>query len=107
MTKADIAHSRTISAGQKFNRLTAVEAAGHEPIDRRGRRKALWRFKCDCGNDLVARTESVKSGNTKSCGCWKLETSAANGRANVKHGLEGTRLYRIWGIMIARCENQK
>lgn len=33
----------------------------------KGRR--IWNLKCDCGNFYFARTESLKSGNTKSCGC--------------------------------------
>jgi hypothetical protein len=102
MTKAVAAYSRKLSPGQRFHRLTAIAPAGHEPY---GRRKLLWRFQCDCGDELIARSESVKSGNTKSCGCLKLETSAENGRANVTHGLEGTRIYRIWIAMLNRCEN--
>jgi hypothetical protein len=29
----------------------------------------VWKVKCDCGNNYKAFTESLKSGNTKSCGC--------------------------------------
>lgn len=29
----------------------------------------IWKLICDCGNSYIARTESLKSGNTKSCGC--------------------------------------
>jgi hypothetical protein len=91
-------------AGDKFNRLTAIEPAGHEEW---GARRALWRFRCDCGTEHTARVEGVRSGRTKSCGCLKIETTAAMGRANITHGLEGTRIYRIWGAMLGRCENPK
>lgn len=91
-------------AGERFHRLTAIEPAGR--LVSGGRKKLLWRFRCDCdGRELVCRIESVRAGNTKSCGCQKREATAATGRANVKHGLEGTRLYRIWGQMIRRCED--
>jgi hypothetical protein len=92
-----------MKAGEIFHRLTAIEPAGHQLSGKY--KKALWRFRCECGTELVTRSESVKSGNTKSCGCQKREATAANGRANVKHGMEGTRLYRIWGQMIRRCED--
>ncbi len=95
---------KPLGIGEKFARLTAVEPAGYES-HRSSRRKALWRFRCDCGNEIVARVESVRSGNTKSCGCHKREATAATGHANAKHGLEGTRIYRIWRAMLGRCEN--
>lgn len=92
-------------AGDRFHRLTALEPAGFQTSGKY--KKALWRFRCDCGNEIVTRVETVRAGATKSCGCLKREATAAMGRANVKHGLEGTRLYRIWGQMIRRCENPK
>ena len=103
MTKAAQAYTRHLQPGQRFGRLTAVTPAGHEAFGRRP--KALWRFRCDCGTELVTRSESVKSGNTQSCGCQKKDNARSLGRANKKHGLEGTRIYRIWGAMIGRCEN--
>src|SRR5579863_6739420 len=35
---------------------------------------------CSCGNKFEARAHNVLSGNTKSCGCFSLETRAANRR---------------------------
>lgn len=104
MTKAVSGYSRTISPGQRFNRLTAVGYAGHE--DGPGR-KLLWHFRCDCGTEVVVRCESVRGGYTKSCGCQKREAIIATGRANATHGMEHTRIYRIWYKMIDRCENPK
>jgi hypothetical protein len=104
MTKAAAPYSRKTSPGQRFNRLTAVKSAGREAGTRR---KILWRFRCDCGTMVVARLESVRSGNTKSCGCQKREAIAATGRANRKHGLDGTKIYRAWRAMLNRCENPK
>lgn len=103
MTKAAQTYTRHLEPGQRFNRLTAVELVGREQSGQRW--KPLWRFRCTCGNEIVARAESVKSGNTKSCGCQKREAIAATGRANATHGLEGTRIYRIWSQMIRRCEH--
>jgi hypothetical protein len=50
--------------GQKFNMLTAEEYVGRDDEGR-----ALWRFRCDCGNEIVEVGSKVKSGRKKSCGC--------------------------------------
>jgi hypothetical protein len=102
MTEADKPYTRKTCPGQRHNRLTVIAFAGY---DAGRRRKQLWRFRCDCGKEIVVRIESVRSGNTKSCGCQKREAAAAMGRANKTHGLESTRIYRIFGAMHARCEN--
>ena len=57
--------------GQKFNRLTVVEKVG---IDRY--RSYLWRCKCDCGNEIVVVGRHIKSGHTKSCGCFQKEQAS-------------------------------
>jgi len=33
------------------------------------------RFKCHCGEEFITTMSSVKTGNTKSCGCLKLENT--------------------------------
>jgi hypothetical protein len=50
--------------GQRFGKLVAVEPAGSS---RRGQR--LWRCRCDCGGESVVEAQSLRSANTKSCGC--------------------------------------
>ena len=51
-----------------FGRLTAIKL-----VDRvKGR--VRWLFKCSCGTEKVLRIKDVKNGNTKSCGCLKIET---------------------------------
>ena len=31
--------------------------------------KPQWLCKCFCGNEFIARSDALKSGHTKSCGC--------------------------------------
>ena len=52
--------------GQRFGRLTVVERVG---TDKRG--NALWKCKCDCGNEVTALASNLKRGHTTSCGCFQ------------------------------------
>jgi len=53
-----------------------------------------WICECKCGkSNIIIYPPNLKSGHTKSCGCEK----------NVKHGMCGTRIYRIWQGMHDRC----
>lgn len=46
----------------------------------------------------------LRRGNTKSCGCWKLDNLSVIKRV---HGGCGTKLYGIWAAMKARCYQPK
>lgn len=54
--------------GKRFNYLTAIERT-----DFRYNRIALWKFKCECGNEKVLNPYQVKTGHIKSCGCMQQE----------------------------------
>lgn len=56
--------------GQKFNRLTVIER-DTEKKDKS--RQAWWKCKCDCGNEISVRGQSLRNGNTQSCGCYGFE----------------------------------
>ena len=85
--------------GQRFGMLVVMEPAGR---DNSGHIK--WLCKCDCGNTKEIRGSHLKDGNTRSCGCIVVNTLKER---NTKHGLEHTRLYRIWNGMLIRCYNDK
>lgn len=88
-------------AGQKFNRLTAIE-----PVGRNKRNSVLWRCKCDCGNETITTVSHLRSGHTKSCGCLMRETSAINmHNITFKTGCSLERLYAVWIEMLLRCNN--
>lgn len=82
-------------AGQRFGRLTAIERVGATPD-----RKALWRFRCDCGGEKVTTAKYARAGKAASCGCLQRERTSEASRT---HGEAKTRLYRIWARMLGRC----
>lgn len=53
--------------GQKYHRLTVLECANS--INGR----SAWKCQCDCGNYKIIKTEELRSGGTKSCGCLNTE----------------------------------
>ena len=54
--------------GHKYGRVTVLEKArGCTPDDP----FILWRCRCDCGTEFIARGSSLRNGNTKSCGCLR------------------------------------
>lgn len=85
-------------SGEKFSKLLVLSEA--DGRDKQG--SVLWSCVCECGNTLSATTGSLRSGNTKSCGCVRKELLE---KRNRKHSLAGTRLYRIWAGMLTRCTN--
>lgn len=94
-----------LAAGQRFGKLVAIETVG---VDHNQHR--VWRFKCDCGNVIVARGASVRYGAPASCGCAcnsygksSPGAPAAERNGRYKHGLSGTREYFIWADMQRRC----
>jgi hypothetical protein len=87
--------------GQRFGRLTVLEAKHKRGAS--GRTRIYWLCQCTCGTKTIVEGDSLRSGNTKSCGCWRRESV---GRIATKHGLSDHELYRTWGLMINRCENQ-
>jgi hypothetical protein len=58
---------------------------------------------CSCGNQVTVRGNSLRSGNTTSCGCVH---KSMIGKLNFKHGLKRGREYSSWQMMIDRCTNK-
>ncbi len=65
-------------------------------------RQSTYLCKCDCGREKIILGYLLLSGNTKNCGCLKLESLLSHG-----HGKRGkrSRIYNIWINMIQRCTN--
>lgn len=63
--------------GIKYNRLTVLNRVEGKYG------KPSWLCKCDCGNFCTVYGQYLKSGKTKSCGCYQKEQARAN---RLKHG---------------------
>ena len=80
--------------GRTIGRLLVIEECGR---DSRGR--ALWRCRCECGNEIIVRGDSLRHEDTTSCGCCTRDRVV---EAHTTHGMSKTRLYRIWLVMLQR-----
>lgn len=63
-------------------------------------RKSLWSVKCHCGVIFESTIAAIKSGNTKSCGCFKLKVLVCR---STKHGQSHSGTYGSFNAMISRC----
>lgn len=87
-------------SGMRFGFLSAIE------VSNRSKGITYWRCKCECGSTLNVRLGALRSGNTKSCGCIKIEKIK---EAVTKHGAKINRKptpeYAVWSLMRDRCNN--
>lgn len=75
-----------VHIGDKFNRLTVVSDWFYT-VSPNGYENRTVHCICDCGNELDVFVASLCNGNTKSCGCLKVEKARA-GRERVKNTYE-------------------
>jgi len=80
--------------------INGVKFLSDVPSPGNGRRAI---FKCYCGETFNTQIQKVKSGHTKSCGCY---FSKKLSERNKTHGFCRNRLFPTWRAMISRCENQ-
>lgn len=83
-------------SGQVFGRLTLLNRVTT------GDGRSRYLCKCSCGAEKIILASSIVGGKTKSCGCFRAESTSNNMRS---HGYSGRRLYKIWTGMRSRCHN--
>lgn len=69
----------------------------------------LWECLCDkslggCGGITIVRGIHLRSGHTRSCGCFAAKSRKAS---SVTHGMTKTAEYRSWYAMKQRCTNPR
>ena len=85
---------------KKFNNLTVLKRMTNR------KKQTMWLCKCDCGKEVVVSSANLKSGHTKSCGCYALKEKSKRMKEKnptYKHGLSNSRLFEIWRAMKKRC----
>lgn len=82
--------------GDVFGFLTVVSEAD------RNARGIMWNCLCKCGNTKVLDTNSLRSGKTKSCGCYNALVAK---QRMTSHGLTESAEYVTWTSMKTRCLN--
>jgi hypothetical protein len=87
-----------LRVGAVFNRLRV----DGPPVSEGG--VLFYPCRCECGNSLRVRSQDLREGNTRSCGCLQRERAS---EANTRHGKSHTSIHNIWMCMLARCENPK
>lgn len=85
--------------GQRFGMLTVTA------YDHTGNYwESYWRCRCDCGNEAVVRSKSLRQGVTKSCGCQSSRyTCTKRTTHGATRGREKSHEYRCWAMMKNRC----
>ena len=86
---------------KRFGRLTVIKRVKNNKFN-----QVQWLCKCDCGNEIIVRAQSLVGRECKSCGCLKKEQDSIN-IIKVKHKQCNTRLYNIWKGMKWRCNSPK
>ena len=84
--------------GKKYGDWIVLRRA---PVEKH--KSAKWICKCKCGNERIVRGSDLRLGKSKNCGCVN---KARFKKIIFKHGLDGTRINRIYWGMKARCYNK-
>ena len=90
--------------GKTFTRWTVLSFQGTS------RKGSVWLCRCACGTEKTVTGETLRNGQSKSCGCLSVEMATARiKQLTTTHG-HSTRgqmspTYRSWRAMIGRCTN--
>jgi hypothetical protein len=87
--------------GHKFGKLTPLRFS--DIISGR----SIYECRCDCGEIVFVKAKYLLNGDTKSCGCLKVETAISNSKISITHGLTNHPLYKVWASLKDRCLNTK
>lgn len=87
--------------GKRFGRWSVIK------FDKLENHTAFWLCVCDCGTEKSISGSSLRTGNTKSCGCWRKDKAL-----EIRHTpytelhRNNHRIYNIWLKMQNRCYSE-
>lgn len=80
--------------GRVIGRWSVIEECGRDVHG-----NVLRRCRCECGNEVIVRGDSLRSEHSTSCGCYNRERVV---ETHTTHGASRTRLYYVWMDMLRR-----
>ena len=108
MAKFIVVHSVKVATDftpETFGRLTTIGPKFRLPVGKRGMRKSFQVSQCQCGNVIMTEHSSLRTANSKSCGCLRVDHAIRNGKNSKVHGMLQAPEYSPWQSMIQRCVN--
>lgn len=93
--------------GETFGRLRVISYAGCRESPR-GDLEHYWNCKCECEAEHVAKHDKLRSGNTKSCGCYhKVKMSSLKTTHGCTKNKSFSPEYEAWRLIRKKCLNPK
>ncbi len=87
---------------RRFGRLVVLGIIERRPMS--GGTRLMWLCRCDCGGETRCTAYTLKSGHSKSCGCYHADETR---RRSITHGMTKNRSrppeYTIWHHAKRRC----
>lgn len=90
--------------GKKFGRLEVIKFDGNRMIA--GASWRMWLCRCECGNEVSVMTNSLTSGNTRSCGCLIKEYNISK-KPDPQEKRIRRHIQNVWCKIKERCYNPK
>lgn len=97
--------------GKKYGKLKVVSFSHR--IFLGGHWRIALNCECECGNKVIRLSQNLTDSHHSSCGCWTNDRIRALGKVkgkarfwNYKHGMFGTRFYKIYSGLVQRCNNK-
>ena len=84
-------------SGEKYGRLTVLSFYGRD-----SQKRSIWNCRCDCGEEKAVRSNFLRRGITRSCGCLAKETSAVSGKIG-RAKISGPRSH-LWNSKLSAKE---
>ena len=88
--------------GNRFGRLVVLKHSCSKKRPNGNGRETYWTCKCNCGSIVDVTSNHLKTGDTKSCGCLKIE---ADNKRTI-HGMKKTQFWLMWKNLRSRCNNK-
>lgn len=92
----------SVFAGEQYGQLIVIEETTSRCSGNR-----VFKCRCACGEITMVKGYHLKSGASRSCGCFSRERTAERNSERHRHGhaRNGKRspTYRTWRSMVARC----